>query len=133
MLFVIKPSKTYASMLIAVHLLVMVSVCLTDLLVWARSSLVLLLFFSLFYHLYRHLLSGQSWRSFSLEQERLVINTLGGDALSGEVAHQTVVIPQCVVLCARLDGYKFPVCQVIFRDAMQVDAFRELRVRLKFS
>jgi len=27
---------------------------------------------------------------------------------------------------------KFPVCQVIFRDAMQHGAFRELRVRLKF-
>jgi hypothetical protein len=133
MLFVIKPSRTYVLMLIAAHLLVTVSVFLTNLPVWARSSLVLLLFFSLLYHLYLHLLSGQSWRSFSLEQKHLVINTMGGKELSGELSHQTLVIPQCVVLCARLDGYRFPVCQVIFKDAMQADAFRELRVRLKFS
>jgi len=112
---------------------VVVSVGLTNLLVWARSGLVLFIFFSMFYCLYRQTRAKHSWRSFSLEQEYVVINTLRGDVLSGEVTHQTVVTPQCVVLCARLDGYKLPVCQVIFRDAMQVDAFRELRVRLKFS
>ena len=131
--FVIKPSRTFCWLLVAVHLLVIVSIYLTNLVLWARIVLALLIVFSLFHQLYCHVRARQSWRSFSLEQKRVVVNTAGGEELNGEVVHGTVVTSHCVVLCARLEGDKLPVCQVIFRDAMQADAFRELRVRLKFS
>lgn len=131
--FVIKPSGTFVLLLIAVHLLAILSVCLTNLVLWARLGLSVAILVSLFHHLYRHARGTQSWRSFSLDKKSVVVNTLGGNELNGELTHQTVVTPCCVVLCVRLDGYRLPVCQVIFRDAMQVDAFRELRVRLKFT
>ena len=131
--FDIKPSRTFCWLLSAVHLLVVVSICLTNLVLWARSGVVLLVLLSLFHQLYHHMRGRQSWRAFSLEQKRVVVTTAGGNELSGEVAHGTVVTSHCVVLCARLDRYKLPVCQVIFRDAMQAAEFRELRVRLKFS
>ncbi len=134
-LFVIKPSRMFALLLLAVHLPVMISVCLTPLVFWARLCLSLLILLSLFHHLYRYVLlrARHSWRSFSLNQRQLVIGTRGGETLNGDVTHRTVVTALCVVLCARLDGYKLPVCQVIFRDALPDDVFRELRVRLRFS
>lgn len=133
MLFVIKPSGAFVLLLISMHLLVILSVCLTNLMLWARLGLSVAILISLFHQLYRHAWARQSWRTFSLDKKTVVVNTLGGDQVSGELTHQTVITPYCVVLCARLDGFRLPVCQVIFRDAMQADAFRELRVRLKFS
>lgn len=120
------------SLLFVVHLLAILSVCLTNLVFWARTSLALLIVVSLTHQLYLHLRAKQSWRSFSLNKKQLVVNTLGGETLSGEVIGQTVVTPLCVVLCARLAGCKRTVCQVVFPDAMQAEAFRELRVRLRF-
>ncbi len=131
MLFVIRPSRTFVLLLLAVHLLVILSVCLTNLVLWARLCLSVTILFSLLHQLYRHAWAKQSWRTFSLDKKTVVVNTLGGEQLNGELTHQTVITPGCVVLCARLR--ELPVCQVIFRDAMQADAFRELRVRLKFS
>lgn len=133
--FVIKPSIIFAGLLLAVHLLAIGSVWFANLVVWARQGLVLLLWFSLFYHLYRYaLLRGeQSWQSFSLDKKRVAVSLRGGDELSGDIARQTVVTSGVVVLCARLDGHRLPVCQVIFPDSLQSEAFRELRVRLKFS
>lgn len=134
-LFVIKPSRTFASLLLVVHLLVMISVYLIPVVIWARLSLSLLIFFSLFYHLYRYALlrSRYSWHSFSLDQKHITVSTQGGSELYGDVVHRTVVTAHCVVLCARLEGYKLPVCQVIFSDALPDEAFRELRVRLRYA
>ncbi len=133
MLFAIQSSKTYVLMLLAMHLAAIVSVSLTNLPVWARLCLALLIAASLLHQLYCHVWAGDAWRSFLLDQRRLVVNTLAGDELNGHILPQTVVTPCCVVLCAKLDGYKLPVCQVVFRDAMQHGAFRELRVHLKFA
>ncbi len=129
-MFIIKPSKTYLLMLFVVHLAAFVTVCLTNLVVWARFCLALLIAASLFYQLYRYW--HTRWRSFFLDQRQLQVNTRSGETRQGSILHQTLVTPCCVVLCARLDGYRRPVCQVIFRDAMQAEALRELRVRLRF-
>ncbi len=118
-------------MLFVVHLAAAVSVCLANIVVWARFCLVLLIAVSLLYQLYRYMHAG--WRSFFLDHRQLRVNTRSGEMLQGSVLHQTLVTPCCVVLCARIDGYRRPVCQVIFKDAMQTEAFRELRVRLRFS
>lgn len=133
MLFAIQPSKIYVLMLLAMHLAAIVSVSLTNLPDWARLCLALLIAASLLHHLYRHVWATGVWRSFFLDQRRVVVNTLAGNELNGYILPQTVVTPCCVVLCVKLDVYKLPVCQVIFRDAMQHGAFRELRVRLKFA
>lgn len=121
----------FVALLFAVHLLVMVTIVLTDLPAWARISMVLLIAASLMHQFYLH--SKQFWRSFTLDERRVTVTTADGRVLSGELAEQTVVIPYCVVLCARLDGARLIVCQVIFPDAMQKEAFRDLRVRLRFA
>ena len=50
---------------------------------------------------------------------------------NGEIMPSTVVTAGCVVLRVRLD--RRVVSQVIFRDSMTAEVFRELRVRLRFS
>jgi len=131
MLFSIRPSATYVLMLLVVHLLAVASIFLTNLALWARLCIALLIFASMLLQIYRHMRTG--WRSFSLNRRRVAVSISAGNILDGELAHQTVVTPCCVVLCVSLKGRALPVCQVIFPDAMQADAFRELRVRLKFS
>jgi len=86
------------------------------------------------YSLYRYALlrARYSWRSFSLDQKHITVSTQGGE-LYGEVVHHTVVTAHCVVLCARMEGYKLPACQVIFSDALPDEVFRELRVRLRYA
>ncbi len=132
-LFEIKPSRIFLLLLIALHLLTILSVCVTNLEHWAQQGLSVAILISLIHHLYLHVWANQAWRAFSIDKKQVLIHTLDGSELNGVLAHQTVVTPGCVVLCARLDGHRSPVCQVIFCDAMQAEAFRELRVRLRFT
>ena len=129
MQFEILISKTLVAILFAVHLLTMITLTLTDLPVWTRISVGLLIAISLIHQLWRK----QPWRSFTLDGRHVSVTTANGEVMSGELAAQTVVIPHCVVLCVKLDGARFIACQVIFPDAMQQEAFRELRVRLRLS
>jgi len=131
MLFVLKPSRIYLWMLLLTHLLLAVAISLTHLPTWSRIGLVLVVAASLLYQWHLHL--HASWQSFFLEQRNLRIRTQSGFEKMGMVLDRTVVIPFCVVLCARLEGARRPVCPLIFRDALPKDAHLELRVRLKFS
>jgi len=132
--FVLKPSKTFALLLLTAHLLAVVSVLLANFGFWICLILSVLILLSLFYHLSRHALlrSKSSWLTFSLDQNCAHISTVGGAELTGEILPRTVVTPHCIVLCIRPEGGKPPLAQVIFRDALQQEAFRELCVRLRF-
>jgi len=132
--FELRPSRVFALLLLAVHLLAAISVGLTNVELWIRLVLFVLILLSLFYHLLRHALlrCKSSWISFSLDQKCVLISTRGSAAVSGEILRRTVVTSYCVVLCIRPEGRKLAVNQVIFRDALQAEAFRELRVRLRF-
>lgn len=131
-LFVIKPSSVFVSLLFAVHGLAITSICLTSLPLWARAGITLLIVASLIHHLYLHLRSPLGWQSFFLDGMRVAVSLKGGAEWQGDVTRQTVITSSCVVLCVRLDRGVRVVRQVIFFDAMQADAFRELRVRLRF-
>lgn len=132
--FVLKPSRVFISVLVIAHLLAFVSVCLINGALWLCLALLPLIFINLLYCLYRYALlrDNASWVSFSVNRKRLLINTRGGDEWGGDVMRRTVVTPHCVVLCARIDEHKLPVSQVIWWDAMPAEAFRELRIQLKF-
>ena len=132
---VIKPSRYFALLLVALHSLALCSVWLTPLPVLLQSGLSLLVLLSLFYHLNRHvlLLGKQSWHTFSLDKLRVVAITASGKELSGSVLNQTVVTPYLILLSVKLEGDRMPVAQIICCDALQADVFRELRVRLRFA
>jgi len=133
--FQLKPSPTFVLLLFGMHSLALVSVWLTHLETWLHLTLSLLILLSFYRALSRYALlrDESSWRSFSLNQHHLVINTRSGEELGGEVMHRTVVTSHCIVLCVSVDGHKIPFGQVIFFDAMQAEAFRELRVSLKYA
>lgn len=133
--FVIKPSRYLFLLLLALHALALCSVWFTDLTVLLQLGLSLLVLLSLFYHFKRHVLlrGKQSWRAFSLDKLHVDVITRGGEELAGCILDQTVVTPYFVLLRVRLDGRRFAVSRIIFSDALQTDAFRELRVRLRFA
>lgn len=112
MLFTLRSSISYVLMLISVHLLVIVVILRTDILLWARIGIVLLVMCSLLFQLYRY--KRFRWHRIFLNEHRVAVITPGGSALEGELARQTVVTARCVVLCVRLAGHALPVCQVIF-------------------
>jgi hypothetical protein len=130
--FEIRPSMIFLALLIAVHLLTIVSISQTALEPWARVAIIVVIVLSLLYQVYLHL-GKTSWRSVTLDGRHIIITTQDGKVIAGELNQQTVVIPFCVVLCIKPDSQYFTVCQVIFKDGMQIDAFRNLRVRLRFS
>lgn len=132
--FVIKPSRRFSLLLLSSHFLMVLSVWSTSLDAWVRLALSLLILLSLCYHLYRHvlLLGKQSWHAFALDKLRVVVSTQAGGELAGDVSPRTVVTPYWVLLCVKPDGYHLLLSQVIFSDALQPDAFRELCVRLRF-
>ncbi len=130
--FVIKPSRCFVSLLLALHALALVSLWFTNLAVLLQMVLSLPVLLSLRYHLDR-VTGRQSWRAFSLDKLRVVVVNGGGEELAGLVLDQTVVTPYLVLLRVKLDGRRFAVNQIIFPDALQDDAFRELRVRLRFA
>ena len=133
--FLLQPSRTLAILLSGMHFLAVCAVWLLNVVFWARFALVLLILVSLIYCLFHYALlrTASSWRSFSLSQRHIEIDTMGGKRLSGEIASGTVVIPACVVLRVSLDGHALPVAQLVFRDSMSSEDFRALRVRLRFS
>jgi len=133
--FVLKPSAILTALLLAMHSLAACVVWLTVISPWIKVIFLVLILASLLYQLFNHALSlgKSSWVSFSIAQKRAEISTRGGKEFGGEIMHRTVVTSLCVVLCVQPEGGRLPVCQVVFSDALSVEAFRELRVRLRFS
>jgi hypothetical protein len=130
--FEIKPSRIFILLLSSLHLLAMATVMLTKLVFWAKTGILLLLASSLLHHLYRQTRDKRFWHTVTLDNTQLQVTMLNGVESGGELMSPTVVTPLCVVLCARFDDCKFPVCQVVFRDAMPAGKFRELRVLLRY-
>jgi hypothetical protein len=133
--FVIGSSRLFIFLLSALYTLLISTVLLSHLDLWARISISSLIILSFIHHLTLDALRScsKSWVSLVLNENQLVVGLRSGTSINGELMQRSVITPACVVLCAKLDGYKFPVCSVIFRDAMPAEAFRQLRVRLKYQ
>jgi hypothetical protein len=132
---IIKSSVLYVVLLSLLYALLAVTLCLTHLDLWVRLSILSLILLSFSHHLLLDALrlSSAAWISLSLNENQLVAGFRSGEIRSGVVMARSVITPYCVVLCARLEGRKLPACTVIFHDAMEPEAFRQLRVRLKYD
>lgn len=95
----------------------------------------MLIVLSLSYYLARDvfLIFSDSWHEISLDQNSVSVVARDGSKLIGQIAGKTIVSPYLVLLRIKPEGRYRPVSRVIFPDAMDMDAFRELRVRLKFA
>jgi hypothetical protein len=133
--FVIGSSCLFTLLLCTLYALLISTVLLTHLDLWVRISISSLIILSFIHHLTLDALrsSSKSWVALTLNENQLVVGLRSGISISGVLMQRSVITPACVVLCAKLDGYPLPACTVIFRDAMPVEAFRQLRVRLKYQ
>jgi hypothetical protein len=133
--FVIESSRLFVLLLSMLYALLIATVLLTYLDLWVRISISFLILLSFFHHLTLDALrsSSKSWIALTLNDNQLVAGLRSGISINGVLMQRSVITPACVVLCARLDGYHLPACTVIFRDTMPQEAFRQLRVRLKFQ
>lgn len=131
----VKPSPRLALLLLLFHALVAIAVCLTAIPLVARLAMLVPVLLSLFYYLARDalLLLPDSWSEISFDQGRVSVGCRGGSGFSGQLANDTTVSPYFIILCVRPDERRWPVYRPIFPDALDMDEFRELRVRLRFS
>ena len=131
----IKPSPIFAVLLLFIHAAAAVVVCLTAISLPVKLALLLLVASSLTYHLARDvlLLLPESWSKVTLVPGGMSVTTRDGSSLFGQIENGTTVSPYCIVLRVRLEGRRLFSSRVIFPDALDAGAFRELCVRLRFS
>ena len=131
----IKPSVRFATVLLLSHAIAASVVYMTAMPWAARLAVFLLIMLSLSYYLAHDafLIFPDSWRKISLDQSSVSVVARNGSKLIGQVAGKTIVSPYFVLLHIRPEGRYRSISRVIFPDAMDGDAFRELRVRLKFA
>jgi hypothetical protein len=132
---IIKSSVLFVLLLSLLYTLLVATLWMTQLDLWVRLSILSLILFSFSHHLLLDALrlSSSAWIFLSLNENQLVAGFRSGATRSGVVMAGSVITPYCVVLCARLEGRKLPACTVIFHDAMEPEAFRQLRVHLKYD
>ncbi|HUW26757.1 MAG TPA: protein YgfX [Gallionella sp.] len=131
----IRPSARFAVVLLLSHAIAASVVYMTAMPWAARLVVSLLILLSLSYYLARDifLVFPYSWHEILLDQGGVSVIVQNGSKLTGWVAGKTIVSPYFVLLCIRPEGRYRPVSRVIFPDAMDGNAFRELRVGLKFA
>jgi len=131
----VKPSLIFAVLLLFMHATAAIVVYLTAVSLPATLALLVLIALSLIYHLARDvlLLLPNSWCEITLAPGGLSVVTRDGAGFLGQLENKTTVSPYFVVLRVRLEGRRMHVNRVIFPDALEAGAFRELCVQLKFS
>lgn len=129
----IKPSPIFAALLLFIHTTVAIVVYLTALPPPAALAFYLLITLSLIYHLTRDvlLLLPNSWREVTLDPDGLSVLARDGSVLFGQLESNTIVSPYFLMLRVRLEGRRLLVTRVVFPDALDAGAFRELCVKLK--
>lgn len=131
----IKPSPRFAMLLLLSHAMAATVVYATMLPPAVRLGVLMPILLSLFYFLARDvlLLFADSWREISFDHRGVSVVVRDSSVLCGQAAEKTTVSPYFVVLRVRMEGQRMPVFRVIFPDALDAGAFRELCVRLKFA
>lgn len=133
--FALNPSRHFFLLLLFLYATLFVVVCLTALALWARILINILIVFSFIHHLTLDvlLLRPASWRSIELDGHHVVVATRSHEPLSGELSPRTVITPYVIVLFVKQERHFMPACRVLFCDTMKKEAFRQLRVRLKYA
>jgi hypothetical protein len=128
-------SLRFAILLLSLHAITATAAYFTDIPVAARSALLVLIASSLLFYLARDVLGifASSWTRLSMTGGEVSVDTRAGVTFHGKVAESTVVFSHLLVLRIITEGGLRPVSRVIFPDALGLDEFRNLCVRLRFS
>ena len=133
--FEFKPSRYLAVMLGAAHAAFLIVLPLLALPFWAKSLLLLSLMFSLGYYLRRDawLLAADSCVGLLLHESEAVLILRDGRQLHGTLAADSLVTPLLTVLNVSLPERFAARSVVVLPDSMAAEAFRQLRVWLKWG
>jgi toxin CptA len=132
----LRPSRQLALALIAAHAGAAVTTLPLDVPAAAKIGLVLLIAASLGRALYRHawLKSRGSVTAIELrDHDRATVETRCGDRLEVRVLGTTYVSAMLCVMNMRAARRPFACHAVIVRDNVDAEAFRKLRVRLRWG
>lgn len=131
----LKPSRYLVGLLLFLHLGSEMAVTMTSLAWTVKWILFVMIALSLLYYLQRDvgLRLTQSWREIMLNRDGVFIGLQGNLISKGQLLNTSAVFSYLVILLVKLDGHRFNAARVIFRDALQPKAFRELCVYLKHS
>jgi toxin CptA len=130
-----KSSWYLAALLAAVHLVAIIVLVPLALPTWARIGLMLALAANLAYLLYRDIMPGlpSSCAGLVLGKEGLGLLTRAGTRLPCRVLNSTMVTPAVTVINVMPPGARSARSVVILPDGLDGEAFRQLRVWLKWG
>ena len=130
----IKPSPTYAALLLLMHATAAIIVYITEIPLSAAITIFLLIASSLIYHIARDvlLLLPNSWCEFVFVAGGLSAVTRDGSIINCQLKNKPTVSPYFIVLRVGIAGKYLGSARVIFPDMLDEGLFRELCVQLKF-
>ena len=133
--FILQPSRYLAATLMVAHGAALAALFPLAFPAWAKTALVFVILFSLWYHLRRDawLSAPSSSKALMLESEQVVLTTHGGEPLAGQVLRDSMVTPLITVLNILPQGARFARSVVILPDSLDAESFRQLRVWLKWG
>ena len=132
----LKPSCQLAAVLTAAHVAAAVALVPLYLPLWAKLSVTLLIAASLAYTVRRHalLVSRAALTGIELrEMDRAAIRTRADTWEEARILGTTYVSPVLTVVNLRVTGRIFPRHLLIVPDNVDADAFRRLRVLLRWG
>ena len=132
--FEFNPSHYLAALLLLVHGACLVVLPLLALPRWSVAALMAIVAGSLAYHLWRDawLRAPDSCIALLLERNDAVLTLRDGNQLRGRV-EQGLVTPMLTVLNVLPDGARATRSLVILPDSLSAEAFRQLRVLLRWG
>lgn len=129
------PSRYLAAMLLMAHGLFLAALPQLALPIWSKLALAGLVLCSMFYYLRRDawLRAPDSCVGMRLQGDEVELLLRDGRRVPGRLLHDTLVTPWLTVLNLKLAGQHAVRSTVILPDSLAADAFRELRVWLKWG
>jgi len=133
--FQLQPSRYLAAALIAAHGAAYTALLPLTLPLWAKAALAPIFLFSLIYHLRRDawLSATSASAGMLLQGDQIVLSTRAGGEVAGTVSRNSLVTPWVTVLNVLPQGARFSRSVIILPDSLDAEAFRQLRVILKWG
>ena len=133
--FKLQPSRYLAAILVAAHGITLAALFPLGLPMWAKMALASLMLFSLIYHLRRDawLSAPSASVALTLEGDRAVLTTRGGEQLAGQILRDSLVTPFLTILNILPQGARLARSVIILPDSLDAESFRQLRVWLKWG
>lgn len=133
--FEFNPSRYLTILLLATHSAVFAVLPPLALPLWAKATLAIPLLYSMLYYLRRDawLRLPASCIGLVLEGDGVILRRRDGANMPGAISRDSLVTPCLTVLNVLPQGARFARSVVILPDSMDAEAFRQLRVRLKWG